>query len=88
MQVQAVTKKMEENKKEFEMKLDEYARLLDLRAARIKVPLPYPALLLPLLPRHAPVPTALPLALPLQCCSCTHIHQYIFVFGIASDVHV
>ena len=38
LQVQAVTKKMEENRREFETKLDEYARLLDLRAARIKVP--------------------------------------------------
>ena len=28
---------MEELKKEYEMKLDEYARLLDLRQARIKV---------------------------------------------------
>jgi len=31
------TGKMEEVKKEYEMKLDEYARLLDMRQARIKV---------------------------------------------------
>ena len=36
-QVVLTTNKMEEMKKEYEMKLDEYARLLDLRQARIKV---------------------------------------------------
>ncbi|XP_013398857.1 protein fantom isoform X2 [Lingula anatina] len=36
MEVEAVTKKMEENRLEFDTKLDEYARLLDIRAARIK----------------------------------------------------
>ncbi|XP_074644933.1 protein fantom-like isoform X2 [Tubulanus polymorphus] len=35
-EVDAVTKKMDENKQEFDGKLDEYARLLDIRAARIK----------------------------------------------------
>lgn len=36
-QVNMATSKMEDIKKEYEMKLDEYARLLDIRAARIKV---------------------------------------------------
>ena len=37
MEVEAVTKKMEENSCESETKLDEYAKLLDIRAARIRV---------------------------------------------------
>lgn len=32
----AVNRKMEENKCEYETKLDEYAQLLDIRAARIR----------------------------------------------------
>ena len=36
-QVLAVTKKMEDNKAEYESKLEEYAQLLDIRAARIRV---------------------------------------------------
>ena len=35
--VALATGKLDEVKKEYEMKLDEYARLLDLRQARIKV---------------------------------------------------
>ena len=35
---------MEEMKKEYELKLDEYARLLDLRQARIKVLICVPSL--------------------------------------------
>ncbi|KAK3603408.1 hypothetical protein CHS0354_009388 [Potamilus streckersoni] len=35
-EVELTTQKMDEIKKEYEMKLDEYARLLDIRAARIK----------------------------------------------------
>ncbi|CAH1779675.1 unnamed protein product [Owenia fusiformis] len=35
-EVAAVTSKMEENRKEYETKLEEYAQLLDIRAARIK----------------------------------------------------
>jgi len=34
--VNAVNQKMEENKAEYESKLDEYAQLLDIRAARIR----------------------------------------------------
>ena len=37
MQVEAVTRKMEENKTEYETKLEEYAQLLDIRAGRIRV---------------------------------------------------
>ena len=36
-QVKLSTGKLDDVKKEYEMKLDEYARLLDIRAARIKV---------------------------------------------------
>jgi len=35
-EVDAVNQKMEENKTEYESKLDEYAQLLDIRAARIR----------------------------------------------------
>ena len=37
IQVDMSASKMDDLKKEYEMKLDEYARLLDIRAARIKV---------------------------------------------------
>ena len=37
MQVEAVTRKMEENKTEYETKLEEYTQLLDIRAGRIRV---------------------------------------------------
>ena len=36
VKVDAVNQKMEENKLEYEAKLDEYAQLLDIRAARIR----------------------------------------------------
>ena len=36
-QVDAVTRKLEEVKAEYEAKVDEYAQLLDIRAARIRV---------------------------------------------------
>lgn len=37
IQVEVVTSKMEDNKAEYESKLEEYAQLLDIRAARIRV---------------------------------------------------
>ena len=37
LQVDAVTRKMEEIKAEYESKVEEYAQLLDIRAARIRV---------------------------------------------------
>ena len=36
-QVEAVSKKMDENTTEYETKLQEYAQLLDIRAGRIRV---------------------------------------------------
>lgn len=36
LEVEAVTKKMDENRREYDAKLDEYAQLLDIRAARIR----------------------------------------------------
>ena len=35
--MEAVTKKMDDNRLEYETKLDEMAKLLDIRAARIRV---------------------------------------------------
>ena len=37
LEVSSVTSKMEEDKNEYETKLEEYAQLLDIRAARIRV---------------------------------------------------
>ena len=37
VQVERVTKKMSEDKKEFDLKMQEYAQLLDIRADRIRV---------------------------------------------------
>ena len=37
IEVDSVSRKMDEIKLEYETKLDEYAKLLDIRAARIKV---------------------------------------------------
>ena len=36
VQTEMVRQQLEDTKKEYELKLDEYARLLDIRAARIK----------------------------------------------------
>ena len=37
IEVERVTKKMSEDKKEYDMKMQEYAQLLDIRADRIRV---------------------------------------------------
>lgn len=37
LQVEAVTRKMDENRTEYETRLQEFAQLLDIRAARIRV---------------------------------------------------